>query len=455
MPDKWKIILFLIPAIALGLAFAPPVSLASQDSAIQADNLITQVREMWQRSQDDQTKKEVKKNLELAEKMMKDDLKRNPNCEKCQEVLISTFFYQSWFGFSKRYDECIKTANQALSRYPANSRIALVKGYAHFYSQQYAEASKAMNRYLASVPPTQDTTQVKQMLQQSQQLFLTNWNRQANFYQSKESRIEYMNPQTYKMEAAFQATREWEMGLGSQGFTALTSNAPRLDDAELQSYVEDVVSRLVSKNPGSPFDYRVTIINSPEVNAVTPPGHVIVYRGLLEFANNEAELAGVLAHEIAHNYAHHSARAVIKGMLMQNIASSILRGINPNNQTAQLAANLTAQLGIGLFLNAYSRFEEKEADHYATHIMFNAGYNPTAISGFFVRMYQLNPKQPIKFLSTHPPDPDRASYLIDYLEGFPLDRELQMDSKNFQKIKARLGSRVPQNRGNGLPPSLN
>jgi Zn-dependent protease with chaperone function len=74
---------------------------------------------------------------------------------------------------------------------------------------------------------------------------------------------------------------------------------------------------------------------------------------------------------------------------------------------------MLAQFGIGLFLNAYSRHEEKEADLYAAHIMFNAGWNPTAMSLTFLKMYKLHPKQPVKFLSTHPPIQDRADYLTE------------------------------------------
>jgi len=83
--------------------------------------------------------------------------------------------------------------------------------------------------------------------------------------------------------------------------------------------------------------------------------------------------------------------------------------------------------------------------------MFNAGYNPTAASGFFLKMYKANPKQPIKFLSTHPPVPDRATYVTDYLESFPLDRELTIDSPAFQKLKARLSPAAP---GRGALPPL-
>ena len=141
------------------------------------------------------------------------------------------------------------------------------------------------------------------------------------------------------------------------------------------------------------------------------------------------------------------------------IASAIAQAVNPRSQAALIATQLITNIGMGLFLNAYNRFEEKEADLYGAHIMFNAGYDPTALSAFFTKMYKANPKQPIKFLSTHPPMPDRATYLIDYLDSFPLQsREVRTDSEEFQKIRARIASTMPRGQqkgpGNGvLPPN--
>jgi len=207
----------------------------------------------------------------------------------------------------------------------------------------------------------------------------------------------------------------------------------------MKAYLEALIQRIVSRSPGSSFNYTVTIVDSPEVNAVTPPGHVIIYTGLFAFAENEAQLAGVLSHELAHNYAHHQARAVIKNYQAQMVTNAILRAINPQNAVAQILGTLGANFGLTLFSRAYSRFEEKEADHYAAHLMFNAGYSPLEASSFFLKMSKSGAKQPPKFLSTHPPMLDRASYVMDYLDSFPADgREFRIDSEEFKKIKARI-----------------
>ncbi len=439
------------------IVMGPFASAQSSLSAIEAQ--LQQARAQglqFLNSQDDRAKKAAKKNLDDAEKALKEELKRSGACEKCHELLVSAYFYQTYFGFSRNYDECLKLAEQAARQFPANGRIAYFRGYALFNSFQYAEANKSFKTALLSVDPT-TAAQITQILQMSQQQFLTNWNRQASYYQSRESRIEQYNPQTYRNEIAFQVTPQFEMQLGAQGFAALSSTAPAIADPEIQTYLESLVTRLLSKSPGSPFQYRVTVLNSSDVNAVTPPGHIIVYTGLLAFADNEAQLAGVLAHELAHNYGHHQARAVIKNYLAQSIANAALRAINPQNQTAQLLGYLGANIGLSLFSRAYSRFEEKEADQYGAHLMFNAGYSPLDASSFFLKMSKASGKQPPKFLSTHPPLLDRADYLMDYLESFPADgREFRVDSEEFKKIKARLVPSQPQQQrapGRGvLPP---
>jgi predicted Zn-dependent protease len=252
-------------------------------------------------------------------------------------------------------------------------------------------------------------------------------------------------------------TPDYELQLGQMGFNQISQSAPRANDPETVTFLQQLVNRIVERTAGPSFRYDVTLIDSPDVNAVTPPGHIIVYTGLLRFVDNEAQLAGVLAHEIAHNYGHHSARRVIKAYAAQNLAATIARTVNPQSVASQGIMQMSASLGLGLFLNAYSRFEEREADLYGSHLMFNAGYNPTAMPATFLKLYEANPRQPMKFLSTHPPAPDRVNYLSDYLESFPLDQQLVVDSSEaFLKIKQRYPSaaRGPQGPAPAFVPGL-
>ena len=441
--------------LAMTAPAQPAVAVQAGQEVAQAETLIKQGREAgltYLNQRDDRAKDTAKKNLERAEKMMKEQLKKQSDCEKCYELLAECYLYRSFFGFARDYDKSIETADKGLKLFPANSRLSLIKGYAHYNCDEYDQALRALNRYILAASGDPAVEQARQVQAACQQKFLTNWNRQASFYQSRESRIESFNPQTGKMEVAFQVTPEFELNLGSQGFAALTAQAQPFNDPEIQNYLQNLVDRLVARNPGSSFTYKLTLINSPEVNAVTPPGHIIVYLGLLNFADNESELAAILSHELAHNYAHHHARAVIKSYLAQNVAGAIIGAISPQGAVKQTLAQFAASLGINLFMRAYSRFEEKEADLYGSHLLFNAGYDPTAFSMVFTKMYKLSPKQPVRFLSTHPPTPDRATYMIDYVEAFPFgSTEVRTDSAEFQKIKARIKAIMPAAPAQKLP----
>jgi Zn-dependent protease with chaperone function len=418
-----------------------------QDAALQAEVFIKQGREdgvNYLNTKDEKAKKSAKKNLEEAEDLLKDALKKDANCEKCFEGLVKTYLYKSYFGFEKNYDDCLEWAGKGTTKFPNNKQLVFLKGYAHYNAQQYSEANKAFNNFLVMAAGDPQTEQVQKLLQDSQQKFMTGWYRQADFYNSKDAKIEAV-AQNFQKVTVFQVTPQWELQLGAQAFTQITAQTPAAQDPEVQTYIEGLVKKLVNRTPGPNFNYQVTILNSPSVNAMTVPGHVFVATGLLAYAESESELAGVLAHEIAHNYGHHAARRFMKAYQAQSIANMALSAVNPQNQMAQAIAQLAANIGVNLFVLAYDRKEEKEADLYGSHIMFNAGYDPTAISALFTRMFKANPKQPIRFLSTHPPVPDRASYMLDYVESFPLaSSELKADSQEFQKIRAKILAATPQ-----------
>lgn len=434
----------LVLAVPAVLLLAAP---AAAEYPSEADALVRQGREeglRFRQFQDKAAKDAARGALERAEKMLRDAAKKDASCQKCVESLAAAQFFKTHFGLEKNYKDCVQTAADGLVRFPASASLAFYKGYAHHGAGEYAEAARALSRYLAaSRGEPERENQAREVLADSRKRFLDGWYDQKDFYTSDESRITRFNPQTKKNDVLLQITPQYELSLGANAFNEITQKTKPVNDAETQSYLQQLVNRMVEKTPGPGFAYKVTVVDSPEINAVTPPGHIIVNTGLLAFAENEAELAGVLAHELAHNYGHHSGRTMIKSYQAQMVAAALAEAIKPKGQVAQLLTKLGTGLGVNLFLRAYSRGEEKQADLYGSHILFNAGYSPTAMSSFFLRLYKLNPKNPIKFLSTHPPLADRADYLTDYIEAFPLDRESKADTEEFRKIRARLAPATP------------
>jgi predicted Zn-dependent protease len=414
------------------------------------DTLIQQARDsgvQYLNTNDHKARDAAHKSLDAAERAVRDLLKHDAACERGLEFQAAIPLFRATFKIDDQYDEAIEAANRGLERFPQNARLNYIKGFAHHGRGELHEAVVSLKRFLALAPNDPGAPSVRQMVADDEQRFLTTWYTQANFYQSNDARIVAFNAQANRADVTFQVTPEYELQLGQMGFTQLAQGARAVSDPETTAFLQQLVNRIVERTPGPAFRYDVTLLDSPDVNAVTPPGHIIVYTGLLRFVENEGQLVGVLSHELAHNYAHHSARRVIKAYYAQSVAAAVTQAVNPQSATAQIMTQLSTSVGIGLFLNAYSRFEEKEADLFGSHLMFNAGYNPTGLPSAFLKLYEANPKQAIKFLNTHPPLPDRVNYLSDYLEAFPLDRPLLADSSDaFASLKRRYpsASAVPQ-----------
>jgi predicted Zn-dependent protease len=250
-----------------------------------------------------------------------------------------------------------------------------------------------------------------------QQRFLTEWYDRADFYQSRDANL-----------GRLKITPEVELELGRVANVAVTPST----DAEAQRFLQDLTTRLMQGGPPIPYPVTVMLYESAEVNALTVPGRMFVSTGLLKFVTSEAELAAVLSHELSHLYGHHAARRVIKQARNQALVgflggALVGAGLSPNATVASLTA---AQAGLDLFQKAFNRGEESEADRYATHVMFNAGFPPQSLASVLTRMYRMNSNLPIKLLSTHPPLDERMEDLDKYARGFP-QRVAAGDSLSF------------------------
>jgi predicted Zn-dependent protease len=196
-------------------------------------------------------------------------------------------------------------------------------------------------------------------------------------------------------------------------------------DEKLQAYITSVGERLHAATPIRDQKLTFTLLDSDIINAFSIPGYVYVSRGLLAYARDEAELAGVLGHEIGHIVAHHTAQryqrtqmASVLGGLAQ-IAGGLLGGYLGGNTGAQLGAQVTGT-GAGLFgtyvLQGYSREQEFEADQLGIRFLEAAGYEPRAMESFLEQLEaneQLEAKEGQAanvptWLRDHPRTPDRV-----------------------------------------------
>jgi predicted Zn-dependent protease len=165
---------------------------------------------------------------------------------------------------------------------------------------------------------------------------------------------------------------------------------------------------------GTRFSWEVKIIDADVLNAFAAPGgYMYFYSGLIKFLDNEAQFAGVMAHEMAHADRRHSTDNLTKQYGI-SIMLEILVGDNPN-QLAEIAAGWAS----GLSSLAFSRTNEYEADEYAVKYLKKTDYSPCALGDFFVKMeaQEGNTQRPPVFLSTHPSPEDRLEKINEHCAG--------------------------------------
>lgn len=238
--------------------------------------------------------------------------------------------------------------------------------------------------------------------------------------------------------AKMSGSTEKEVRMGRELAAEVDRQAKFIDDPLITEYVNRVGQNIVLHSDAK-IPFTIKVIDSDEVNAFAlPGGFFYVNKGLLLAADNEAELAGVMAHEIAHVAARHAVENQTKGTLLEYLAlgGSIFLGGIPG-----LIYQNTAGLGLlGLFMK-FSRSAEEEADKLGVQYMYAAGYDPTAMATMFEKLEAKNKKKPgfvAKAFSTHPAPPERRAAALALAARFPEHDEYIISTSEFQRVKSRL-----------------
>jgi hypothetical protein len=181
-----------------------------------------------------------------------------------------------------------------------------------------------------------------------------------------------------------------------------------LNNSRVDTYINNLGRRLAAKATGARYPYHFSVVNDRAINAFAlPGGPVYINRGVMEAADNESQLAGVLAHEIAHIALRHGTNQASKAATAQ-VPLAILGGLLGNDSTKTALAQLGASFAVNSVLLKYSRTAESEADILGTQILHDAGYDPRAMAQFFE---QIQARQkgsgPVEFFSNHPSPDNR------------------------------------------------
>jgi Zn-dependent protease with chaperone function len=221
-------------------------------------------------------------------------------------------------------------------------------------------------------------------------------------------------------------TRQQQIQLGFQAASQVYQQMPVLPDSSPETqYIRQLGAKLAATIPAQyswPFEFHV--IPQKEINAFAlPGGPMFVNVGTITAASNEAELAGVMAHEMSHVYMQHSAKQAGKTQTtaaIAGIAGAILGAMTGGSMLGQLA-QAGIQFGAQGVILKYSRGDEAQADAVGAIIMYRAGYNPQALADFFQKMATQGGEGP-QFLSDHPNPGNREQAIQQEIANWPPKR---------------------------------
>jgi len=233
---------------------------------------------------------------------------------------------------------------------------------------------------------------------------------------------------------------ESEIKMGKQYAQQIEQSMKLIQDPVVNEYVNRVGQNLV-RNSDAKVPFTIKVVDADEINAMAlPGGFFYVNSGLILAADDEAELAGVMAHEIAHVAARHATRGATRSQLANIMTIPLIfvgGGIG-------YAAREAAGIGLPLTFLSFSRGFEAEADYLGVQYMYKAGYDPNEFVNFFEKIQAQEKKKPgslAKAFATHPQTPDRIQKTQEEIATIlPAKDQYIETTSEFNDVKSRLAS---------------
>jgi Zn-dependent protease with chaperone function len=231
---------------------------------------------------------------------------------------------------------------------------------------------------------------------------------------------------------------EQDVELGRQAAQEIEKEVKVVDDQQLTNYVSRIGKRLAANSQAPNYPYTFKVVADDSINAFAlPGGPIYVHSGLIAAADNEAQLAGVMAHEVGHVALRHSTHQASKARAWQiplALASGAL------DRSGGLLGSL-AQLGIGFGVNSlflkYSRDAEKDADIVGAHMMARTGYDAVEMARFFEKLQGEGGSRMPQFFSDHPNPGNRVNYVSQEVRELPQANYTKGDTPEFASMRKR------------------
>jgi hypothetical protein len=230
---------------------------------------------------------------------------------------------------------------------------------------------------------------------------------------------------------------------GQQAAQQVYQQMPILRDSSIKDYVNSVGQRLAAAIPPEfqhpEFRYSFDVVDARDINAFAlPGGPMFVNRGMIEAADTEGEMAGVMAHEMSHVALRHATAQATEtqkyqvGSVLGQIAGAVIGG-----GIGQVVA-AGSQIGFGAGALKYSRSYEKQADILGSHIMARAGYDPRDLARMFQKIEAQGGGGGPEWLSSHPNPGNRYQYIMQEAAMLRVNPDARPDSRQFRDVQARL-----------------
>ncbi len=234
-------------------------------------------------------------------------------------------------------------------------------------------------------------------------------------------------------------SRDQDVQLGLQAEQEVNRQMPVLPESSpVTQYVQRLGRKLVAQLPDNAYQFTFHVVQQKDINAFAlPGGPIYVNLGTIQAADNEAQLAGVLAHEASHVYMRHSTRQASKAVLAQ-VPLALVGGMVGGGIMGQLA-QLGISFGVGSMFMKYSRDAESQADDVGARILYQAGYNPVEMANFFQKLESTGGARGPQFLSDHPNPGNREAAIRKEVASFPAKSFQGDSSSEFARAKQEAG----------------
>ena len=227
-------------------------------------------------------------------------------------------------------------------------------------------------------------------------------------------------------------TAQQDIQIGRDLADRAEANQPLIDDNKPNAYLNALGQQLVRRAPGERYPYQFKILDEPSINAnALPGGFIYVTRGAIEAAQNEPELAGLLAHQIAHVALRHGSQNASQAYVAQ-VPSARTGRVDVDAAISRIDVNLNGDSPV----IKYSREAERQADIIATQIMVDAGFDPQAMTQMMQRVRNQPSNRSTSFYSSHPDLANRAARVRTETQNMGgTARNMRGDSPDFHSVK--------------------